>query len=145
MLRELFIMISPPQSLHLQIRRPRTQTHLGSCQAVFTKSPLRGSELNQRLGFSVPFFGKFSEKSLSLHSNQMVLNIDLKGGGEERGQDERAEAQRVGMGRGSYRGDCATDRCCGKEAGAAGISELWGSGTEPCFQISSKAMHSENT
>ena len=24
------------------------------------------------------FFGKFSEKSLSLHSNQMVLNIDLK-------------------------------------------------------------------
>lgn len=70
-------MISPLQSLHLQIRRPRTQTHLGSCQAVFANHPER-SELNQRLGFSVPFFGKFSEKSLSLHSNQMVLNIDLK-------------------------------------------------------------------
>lgn len=90
-------MISPPQSLHLQIRRPRTQTHLGSCQAVFANHPERG-ELNQRPGFSVPFWQVLRKIFIFAQQPDGSQHRSERGGGEERGQDERSQRKLRGWG-----------------------------------------------
>lgn len=87
----------------------------------------------------MPLFGKFSEKSLSLHSHQMVLNIDLK---EE---EVRKEARMRGA-RGSSREETArqTDSVVGKRLEQQGSLAAGDQAKDPAPSSLQKKMRSEN-
>ena len=59
-------------------RTPDAPRLLPNCHFVALQITLGGAGCIKGRGSSVPLFGKFSEKPLSLPSYQMVLKIDLK-------------------------------------------------------------------
>ena len=86
----------------------------------------------------MPLFGKSSEKSLSLHSNQMVLNIDLK---EE---EVRKEARMRGDRGSSEETARQTDAAAGKRLEQQGSLAAGDQAEDLAPRSLQKKMHSEN-